>query len=174
MVLRLWKRITAALASIVALITAHPAWAVAPPDSARLVQLRAACDSARRVRVIGTRATYTIQHPRIDSTGVQIERHDEREAMIVLGTPDPNPIRMLAWSEIERVDTEGSATRKGALTGLAIGAGIGLGLLAVTGSDLASPEDNYFVFVATLSALSCGAIGLVIGLANGTATPQYP
>jgi hypothetical protein len=159
-VLSLLARHTAALLPVLALLAIPaPLLAVAPPDSLNLARLQAACDSAWRVRVTGSRATYQLNRPRVEARGVQLEHADHPPALVTIGDPKP---------------TERSNAGRGALVGFTLGAVVGGLTVAASGPDLEEDGDNAVLYAATLFTLTCATAGLLLGLANGTPTPLYP
>jgi hypothetical protein len=167
-------RFAAALVPLLALAaSAAPSLAVAPPDSMHLVRLQAACDSAWRVRVTGSQAVYELTRPQVGERGIQLHHEDRPPALVTFGEPAPSG-RWLAWSDIERIETQRSAAGRGALIGFTLGAVVGGLTVAASGPDLAEEGDNVVLFAATVFTLACGTVGLLLGLANGVNTPLYP
>lgn len=159
--------------AISALAVAAFAHAAEPPDSATVIRLQSAADSAWRVRVVTNRATYLLIAPRMDAQGVTISKQDNPPALITPRDFQPTEKRV-AWAEVERLDTERSAVGRGALRGVLAGAAIG-GLAVLTSdSDSEWSGSGWTILSITLSALLGGGIGALMGFGTGISSPLYP
>lgn len=163
------------LAAATSFVIANAASAAPAPDSATLVRLQAAADSSWRVRLTTNRATYLLVAPRIEASGVVVERRDSPPALVTIGSPS-QPEKRIPWAEIERIDSERSAAGRGALRGALTGAAIGGVLMLAMDPTFGSEEaDGLWPFFALgVSTASGGLIGALMGLGSGSPTLIYP
>ncbi|HEY6867457.1 MAG TPA: hypothetical protein VI792_09375 [Candidatus Eisenbacteria bacterium] len=150
---------------------AGEAEAVAPPDVASMARLQAACDSAWRVRLVGRRATYTLERPALDASGVSLEHPSAHPAIVTVGEPAPG--RRLAWSEIERLETARSPWPGRVLVGAGIGAAVGATALAVFNLTVPDSEGATTALKTTVMAIPI-TLGALFGAATPATHPLYP
>lgn len=148
------------LASTLAL--APPTRAAEPPDSATLHRLQGELNRSGEARVTGERLTATLYGMRLEADGITF-----REALARRQDSIPEP-RIIAWSEIERIDVRPRGSGGGAW----IGAAAGL-LAGIAWSAAAPPKDDngFLQWGPTASGVAVGRMLLTTGagLAIGTA-----
>lgn len=147
--------------------------AVAPPDSARLLGLRAACDSVQQVRITTERSIFIARRPDATAEGILLPKSGGRPALVVTGNPSEPP-HLLKWSEIDRVDAERSRILRGTL----IGAGVGLAVtglvVAQRGPDLEEEGDHGVVGLGLVFTAILTGLGFALGASNPALTQLYP
>jgi hypothetical protein len=164
---------SALVVSVAGAVMASAAFAAPPPDSARCVVLQSACDAAKQLRVTTTREFLTSSRLQARPDGLTLFPPPGRSAVIVIGDPGPKP-RRIAWSEIERVESERGRGGRYAAIGLLVGAAMGTALVATRGPDAFEKGDNGMVAFATGLAISTGIAGLLIGMSNPERHTLYP
>ena len=135
-----------------------------PPDSADLSAFATSLAQARAVRVTGIFGTRVLRDVRLDATGIAAAGWGPggrtRPALIVSSSVMPPERREpIAWSEISRIETGHTTTRRLAATGLVLG-----GLLGVVvwktiplGADGAQGSAPVEIGVPALTGLAFGA-----------------
>jgi len=152
---------------------ATEAVAVEPPSTERLEALQTVCGRAEGVRVLARRATYELHRPAVSAEGIALTRAQARDAVIEVGDV-AQPVKLVAWSDIERVDVGDYHTGRATLAGLLLGAAAGVAIVAIYGSGISSDDDSgLIVFGAVLAAAGAGA-GYLYGVTHPYWTPLYP
>jgi hypothetical protein len=152
---------------------AGPARAVEPPDSARLLELKAACDTAWQVRLVGRRAVFATKRPSLDAGGITLMRSSGPPALLTVGH-FREPARRIPWAEIERVQSERPSALRGATMGLFVGMGLAVVMRASIGPDLFERGDNGSIWFAGALVLGFTGIGFLVGASNPTVHTLYP
>ena len=163
----------AGIAATLALIVARgEAVAVPTPDPERLTALKASFDQASAVRVTTAKAIFMSDRPAIDETGVRLSTPGGRPALITVGDLPPAG-RLLAWSEIEQVDTG----RRHVLRSTVVGGVVGVAsaaLLLHNGPDVADEGDHVMLALAVLSFGVCTTVGYLYGNGYPSWSRLYP
>ncbi len=153
------------LAAVIAAATPALAASDAAPSPERLRALSAALDSATFVRVVARRGTFEVPRAFADTAGVRVLRSGGRTGLIVMGAADTTgrEQRLLAWSEVERIQAGRSRGMGPALAGLALG-GLVVGIAAArAGSQGGTVSEGTAPLLYGVGAVA--VISTIVGLA---------
>jgi hypothetical protein len=164
--------VRATLAALAALVPGV-ARAVAPPDAAMLPVLGARCDSAGLVRVSTRRSSRFVQRVQLEADAVVLPGA-RRVAVVQVGEPPEARDTRIPWSEVESLSLGRSRTAQGFVAGLAVGAAVGGGIVAIGGPDLAERGDHAVLYFGVLVGLGCMVLGTLLGAGSPQWTPLYP
>ena len=157
-----WGRWTSAALLAATVAVAAPARAAEPPDSATLHRLQREVNRSGEARVTGERLTATLYGARLEADGISF-----REALARRQDPIPAP-RILAWSEIERIDVRPRGSGGGAWIGAAAGLLAGL---VWSAADPPKDDNGFLQWGPTSAGVAVGRMLLTTGagIAIGTA-----
>ena len=162
----------AGIAGALALIGVGEASAVPAPDAGQLASLRSSFEAASAVRVTTSKARFMSDRPTVEEAGVRLSTPGGRPALITVGELPPAG-RLIAWGEIEQVDTGQRHVRRSTIVGATAGL-VSAAILLRNGPDVADEGDNFMLALATLSFGVCTTGGYLYGKGYPSWSRVYP